>query len=215
MIDWHKALRLYFIAGTQDISEGENIEQVLEEAISFGVTCFQYREKGHNSLTDQKERLALAKRLQSLCKSVDIPFIINDDVELALAIGADAIHVGQSDKPIAETIQLAKQHGMDVGLSVNTLEQLHLASEIEGLNYVGIGPIFPTNSKSDAEPAIGITELARRASLYPNLPKVAIGGINKNNSMDVMHTKVDGIAIISAITASKHREQDINSLLTN
>lgn len=215
MINWHKALKLYFIAGTQDILNGENIEQVLEEAISMGVTCFQYREKGENSLSNDKDRVALARRLQLLCKDANIPFIINDDVELALNIGADAIHVGQSDKPIAETIILAKKHNMDVGLSVNTLEQLHIASHIEGLSYVGIGPIFPTSSKDDAEPAIGIAELARRASLYPTLPKVAIGGINITNSINVIRTHVNGIAVISAITASKSREQDINILLNN
>lgn len=215
MINWHKALRVYFIAGTQDIVHGENIEQVLEEAIASGITCFQYREKGQNSLTDPKERLCLAKRLQFLCKSADIPFIINDNVDLALAIGADAIHVGQSDKPIAETIQLAKKHGIDVGLSVNTMEQLHDASAIEGLSYVGIGPIFPTSSKSDAEPAIGVTELSKRAALYPKLPKVAIGGINVNNAIDVMNTGVDGIAVISAITIANEREKDISILLDN
>ena len=215
MINWHKALRLYFIAGTQDIHDGESIEQVLAEAINSGITCFQYREKGLNSLNDHQARLAQAKRLQLLCQSADIPFVVNDDVDLAIEIGADAIHVGQSDKPIAETIQLAKQYKMDVGLSVNTLEQLHTASQIEGLSYVGIGPIFPTNSKSDAEAPIGIDELARRAALYPELPKVAIGGIQINNAKEVLETDINGIAVISAVTTSAKRKQDINILLGN
>lgn len=215
MIDWHKALRLYFIAGTQDIIDNEQLEEVLEEAIEFGITCFQYREKGHGSLQEYSERLALAKRLQLLCQSVGIPFIVNDDVEMAIAIGADAIHVGQSDKPIEETIALVKPHNIAVGLSVNTVDQLHAASQVEGLDYVGIGPVFPTNSKADAQPAIGIHELTERVALYPHLPKVAIGGINTENSAAVLHTKVDGIAVISAIIASRYRNIDIEKLLTN
>ncbi len=215
MINWHKALRLYFIAGTQDVVNPEQLEDVLEEAIALGITCFQYREKGQDSLQNSEDRLAMAKRLQLLCKSASIPFIINDDVDLAIAIGADAIHVGQSDKPIAETIALAKQYNMDVGLSVNTIEQLKIASTVDGLDYVGVGPIFPTTSKSDAEPAIGIDGLAERIALYPDLPKVAIGGINIKNAAEVLHTQVEGIAVISAITASQHRDRDINILLTN
>lgn len=215
MINWHKELRLYFIAGTQDLVEQEQLEDVLEEAIEFGITCFQYREKGQGSLQKQSERLAMAKRLQLLCESASIPFIINDDVDLAIAIGADAIHVGQSDKPISDTIALAKQHNMAVGLSVNTIEQLKIASQIEGLDYVGVGPIFPTISKNDAEPAIGIKGLAERIALYPKLPKVAIGGINTGNAAKVLHTKVEGIAVISAIMASQHRDRDINVLLMN
>lgn len=215
MIDWHKALRLYFIAGTQDVVNQEQLEDVLEEAIALGITCFQYREKGQGSLQNVEDRLAMVKRLQLLCKSASIPFIINDDVDLAIEIGADAIHVGQSDKPIAETIALVKQHNMDVGLSVNTIEQLKIASCVENLDYVGVGPIFPTTSKSDAEPAIGVDGLAEKIAQYPNIPKVAIGGINVKNSAEVLQTKVEGIAVISAITASQHRDRDINILLTN
>lgn len=215
MINWHKALRLYFIAGTQDLVHQERLEDVLEEAIELGITCFQYREKGEGSLTKYEDRVVMAKRLQLLCKSASIPFIINDDVDLAIAIGADAIHVGQSDKPIAETIALAKQHNIDVGLSVNTIEQLKIASAVVGLNYVGVGPIFPTTSKVDAEPAIGVKGLAERIARYPKMPKVAIGGINTRNAAEVLHTKVEGIAVISAIMASCHREQDIDALLLN
>ncbi|MGL4674032.1 MAG: thiamine phosphate synthase [Wohlfahrtiimonas sp.] len=215
MIDWHKALRLYFIAGTQDVVNQEQLEDVLEEAIALGITCFQYREKGQGSLQNPEDRLAMAKRLQLRCKSASIPFIINDDVDLAIKIGADAIHVGQSDKPIAETIALAKLHNMDVGLSVNTIEQLKIASTVDGLDYVGVGPIFPTTSKNDAEPAIGVDGLAERIAQYPNIPKVAIGGINVKNSAEVLQTKVEGIAVISAITASQHRDRDIQILLTN
>lgn len=215
MINWHKALRLYFIAGTQDIVDQEQLEDVLEEAIEFGITCFQYREKGQGSLAKYEDRVAMAKRLQLLCKSASIPFIMNDDVDLAIAIGADAIHVGQSDKPIAETIALAKRHNIAVGLSVNTIEQLKVANTVDGLDYVGVGPIFPTTSKSDAEPAIGVKGLAERISLYPNIPKVAIGGINTKNAAEVLHTKVEGIAVISAIMASQYRERDIDILLMN
>ena len=215
MINWHKALRLYFIAGTQDLVHPESLEDVLEEAIACGITCFQYREKGQGSLQNYEDRFAMAKRLQALCKNADIPFIINDDVDLAIAIGADAIHVGQSDKPIVETIELAKQHSMDVGLSTNTIEQLGAASAIEGLDYVGVGPIFPTTSKSDAEPSIGIDGLKHFIETYPTLPKVAIGGINITNARHVLHAHVEGIAVISAITASKDRSRDLSILLVN
>ncbi len=215
MINWHKALRLYFVAGTQDIAADETLASVLQSAIISGITCYQFREKGTGSLTEHSERVQLAKALQALCKSADIPFIVNDDVALAIEVKADAVHVGQSDRAIAETIAMVKPHGIDVGLSVNTLEQLAAATEVDGLDYVGVGPIFPTTSKLDAEPAIGTQGLSARIKAYPALPKVAIGGITVDNAPSVLSTKVEGIAVISAITQSSDRKADIHRLLLN
>lgn len=215
MINWHKALKLYFIAGTQDIINNESLVDVLQEAIDYGVTCFQYREKGINSLQYREDRLVMARKLQLICQNANIPFIINDDVNMAIELKVDAVHVGQSDQPIELTLAEVKPLGIDVGLSINTLKELSLASKISSLDYVGIGPIFPTHSKDDAEPAIGIDSLQEYIDQYSYFPKVAIGGINIVNARSVLRTGVDGIAVISAITQSPNREGDIGSLLNN
>lgn len=208
MINWHQALKLYFIAGTQDVVTNESLPEVLQEAIDGGITCFQYREKGENSLQNYEDRLAIAKILQAICQRANIPFIINDDVPMAVELQADAVHVGQSDKPIELTLAEVKPLGIDVGLSVNTLAQLAITSEITDLDYVGVGPIFPTTSKADAEPAIGIDGLREFIQKHPTIPKVAIGGINTVNAQSVLETGVEGIAVISAITQSQDRKQD-------
>lgn len=212
MIDWHKSLSLYFIAGTQDILPNETLVDVLEEAIQGGITCFQFREKGKGSIYDRDEKIALARILQKKCKDAKIPFIVNDDVDLAILLKSDAVHVGQDDLSIIETIARMAPLGIEVGLSTNTSEQLIQAGKIKGLSYVGVGPVFPTQSKEDAKASLGIDKLSEMVKLSPNLPKVAIGGINQTNSREVYATKVDGIAVISAITRADNRIETIKKM---
>lgn len=200
-INWQEALKVYLIGGTQDVVDG-NLVTLLSEAIQGGITCFQLREKGPRALEKRADVEELAKECQELCRRASIPFIINDDVALAVKLKADAVHVGQSDRGIIATLNEVKPLGIDVGLSINTSDQLKKALTISELDYVGIGPVFKTQSKADAQPVVGMKLLKEAVQLGPKLPKVAIGGITVDNVAAVKATGVDGVAVISAITMS-------------
>ena len=182
-----------------------NPVEVLEEALKAGVTIFQLREKGENALKGHDlEEFAIS--CQMLCKHYNVPFIVNDDVDLALKINADGVHVGQDDIAL-ETIR-TKLKGKIVGISVHTKEEMEKAV-IGGADYVGIGPIYETKSKSDAEKPAGVTFLHQARVMYPDFPIVAIGGITEQNAQEVRQVGADGVAVISAICESPNRKETI------
>lgn len=191
-------LQLYFIMGTGNVSNQEPIN-VLEKALQSGITMFQYREKGPNRLTGQAYE-NFARTCQKLCQQYHVPFIINDDVELAIKLRADGIHIGQEDLPVSMVRE--KIGNMILGVSVHSQAELQTALQY-GANYVGIGPIFSTTSKSDAKPPSGTDFLQHVRRQYPELPIVAIGGINCSNAHTVFKAGADGIAVISAICESE------------
>lgn len=210
-INWQKALKVYFIAGTQDVSGGDLVG-LLAKAIEGGITCFQLREKGQGALQKAEVIESLAKECQRLCQLANIPFIVNDDVALAVKLKADGVHVGQSDKAINQTLAEVKPFGIDVGLSINTLAQFEEALRLDDLDYVGIGPVYATHSKVDAQPVVGLELLEKTVRMAPHMPKVAIGGISLLNVENVRATGVDGVAVISAITLSQDSSQTIQQL---
>ncbi|KGP92265.1 thiamine-phosphate pyrophosphorylase [Pontibacillus chungwhensis BH030062] len=188
-------LKLYFIMGSQDCQR--NPRDILLEAIQGGITCFQYREKGPHSLKgDQK--IQLAKDLQFICQEYQIPFIVNDDVDLALRIKADGIHVGQDDSDIREVVNRCS--GLMIGLSITSLEEA-LSSPFDSIDYIGVGPIYQTSTKIDAKTPIGLTGLTKIRKEVHDFPIVAIGGIHSGNLKDVFEAGADGGSFISAITA--------------
>ncbi|TDL95381.1 thiamine phosphate synthase [Macrococcus carouselicus] len=201
-------LQLYFICGTNNIADGK-LEEVLEAALKAGITMFQFREKGPGALTGgEKKQLAL--KLKSLCSQYHVPFIINDDWELALAVDADGIHLGQDDEKI-ETI-IEKLTGKIIGLSVGNFEEYD-QSDLTYVDYIGVGPIYETSSKSDAKKPGGI-ELIRKMRLYDKeIPIVAIGGITSRNCEMIIKAGADGISTISSIAASRNIEQDVKNYL--
>lgn len=201
-------LPVYFIAGTQDIVSGE-LPELLEQALKAGVTCFQFREKGVGSIGEAGQRKVLAAECYELCQKYDVPFIVNDDVELALALDADGIHVGQEDQAIEEVLRLFP--GKIVGLSCYNKEEIVAANQLKGISYYGIGPVFGTISKSDAKPPIGIKQLDVLARLAKR-PSVAIGGISIETVAAIQETAVAGSAVISAITRSEEINSTINKL---
>ncbi|WP_121641395.1 thiamine phosphate synthase [Virgibacillus sp. Bac330] len=183
-------------------------KQVLREAIQAGITAFQYREKGSDALSGN-QKIQLGKELRAICCQHNIPFFINDDVELTEVLETDGIHVGQDDKDAKELRQQFPNKW--IGLSVSNLEELH-ASPLDYVDYLGVGPIFPTSTKEDAKMAVGtgfITEIKR---LYPNMPIVGIGGINTENAAAVMEAGADGVSVISAITKAPDIEEAIAKL---
>lgn len=180
---------------------------VLEAALKVGVTIFQLREKGENALRGKDlERFAIA--CQMLCKEYNVPFIVNDDVELALKINADGVHVGQDDIALGEI--RTRFDGKIVGVSVHTKEEMDNAVA-GGADYVGIGPIFETKSKSDAKKPAGVTFLHQARTIYPEFPIVAIGGISEQNATEVIQAGADGVAVISAICESSNIQATIQT----
>ncbi len=172
---------------------GRTLDQQVEEALKGGATFIQLREKE----LDQEHFLEEAKEIQKLCKMYHVPFVINDSVEIAVSIGADGVHVGQSDM---ETGDVRKKLGPDkiIGVSAQTVEQAVLA-EKRGADYLGVGAVFPTSSKSDACEVEHDTLKAICEAV--NIPVIAIGGISTENVKKLSGKGLCGIAVISAIFA--------------
>lgn len=195
-----KILEVYFIMGTANCLTDPL--ETLENALKAGITCFQLREKGDIPLTGVAyEEFAVA--CQRLCQKYHVPFIINDDVELAIRLKADGIHVGQDDVAISTFRERVKD--MIVGVSVHTLTEMKLAVK-NGADYVGIGPIYNTISKADAKAPAGLDFLRAIRGKYANFPIVGIGGISEENAQKVRQAGADGVSVISVICQS----EDIN-----
>ena len=200
-------LKLYFICGTTTCL-GKDLYTVVEDALKGGITLFQFREKGKGAL-EGKEKLELAIKLKNLCKKYNVPFIVNDDIELALKIDADGVHVGQDDLGVDEIRKLMPNK--IIGLSIGNEEELK-QSKVEYVDYVGVGPVYVTQSKDDAGGAIGYEGLELMRKLLPQMPLVAIGGIQTQHIKDVMKTNVDGVSIISAISYSDNIEKTVREM---
>ena len=165
-------------------------------ALEGGMTYVQMREKG-DPMTEE-ELLTEALALKALCEEYGVPFVIDDDVELAKKCGADGVHVGQSDMACVEarkTLGSAKV----VGVSAQTVEQA-IQAEKDGADYLGVGAVFPTGSKDDADDVSHDTVKAICEAV--SIPVIAIGGISKDNVGQLAGLGLDGIAVISAIYAS-------------
>ena len=201
-------LKLYFICGTTTCL-GKDLYTVVEDALKGGITLFQFREKGEGAL-DGKDKVELAIKLQDLCKKYNVPFIVNDDIELALEIDADGVHVGQDDLGVDEIRKLMPNK--IIGLSIGNEEELK-QSKVEYVDYVGVGPVYVTQSKDDAGGAIGYEGLELMRKLLPQMPLVAIGGIQTQHIKDVMKTNVDGVSIISAISYSDNIEKTVREMI--
>ena len=200
-------LKLYFICGTTTCL-GKDLYTVVEDSLKGGITLFQFREKGKGAL-EGKEKLKLAVKIQDLCKKYNVPFIVNDDIELALEIDADGVHVGQDDLDVDEIRKLMTNK--IIGLSIGNEEELK-QSKVEYVDYVGVGPVYVTQSKDDAGGAIGYEGLELMRKLLPQMPLVAIGGIQTQHIKDVMKTNVDGVSIISAISYSDNIEKTVREM---
>ena len=174
---------------------GGSLYEAVEESLKGGITCLQLREKN----LDAERFLEEAQRLKPLCRSYNVPFIINDNVEVALKSNADGVHIGQSDGDIAAT--RARIGNKILGVSASTVEEA-LEAERASADYLGVGAIFPTNSKNDAE-SVSFSTL-RDICNAVSIPVVAIGGITLENVSLLTDSGICGIAVISAIYAQKN-----------
>ncbi|GAA7432386.1 thiamine phosphate synthase [Helicobacter pylori] len=210
-------LKLMFVAGSQDFYhiKGDRTNALLDTlqlALESKITAFQFRQKGDLALQDPVKIKQLALECQKLCKKYGTPFIVNDEVQLALELKADGVHVGQEDMAIEEVIALCKKHQF-IGLSVNTLEQALKARHLDGVSYLGVGPIFPTQSKKDIKQVVGVELLQKIRDSGVEKPLIAIGGITTDNASKLQ--KFSGIAVISAIAQAKDKALAVEKLLKN
>lgn len=185
-----KDLLLYAVTGRYWLN-GRTLTDVVRESLEGGVTMLQLREK----TLEEPAFLQEARELQALCRSYHVPFIVNDNVDIALAMDADGVHVGQSDM---EALDVRAKLGPDkiIGVSAQTVEQALLA-EKHGADYLGVGAVFPTGSKADAEEVSFDTLKAICQAV--SIPVVAIGGISRGNAARLAGSGICGVAVISAI----------------
>lgn len=169
--------------------------QTTQLAVANGVTAVQLRSE---QAYDRRDWYQAALALKEVLAETTVPLLINDQVDVAMAVQADGVHVGQSDLPVDVVRKLIGTEKM-IGLSVSNASQMQ-SVPWEQVDYLGIGPIYPTNSKSDAAPVLGVEQLQKLVQ-SKQCPAVAIGGINRSNITQVMQTGVDGVAVISAICA--------------
>lgn len=193
-------MAVYFVVGTQDCDYSvERTLAIAEEALRGGVGTVQLRDKGSRLSAD--ERYQLGRELQSLCVRYGSLFFVNDDVELAIRLQADGVHVGQEDMPLHEVRSLVGEK-MYIGVSAGTVEEA-LAAQAGGADCLGVGAMFATSSKADAGEPIGPAGLRQiREAVGTDIPIVGIGGITRDNAPDVIRAGADGIAVISAISRS-------------
>lgn len=199
-----KAMLLYAVTDRAWAKEKTLLEQI-EDALIGGATCIQLREKA----LDYKDFLNEALLVKELCRKYNVPFIINDNVDIAIEAEADGIHVGQSDMELLKVRQ--KTGGkMFIGVSAQTVEQA-LEAQKNGADYLGVGAVFPTSTKKDAD-AVKLETLKDICSAV-EIPVVAIGGITKNNMKELKGSGIAGVALVSAIFAAKNIKAECQLLL--
>lgn len=198
-----KDLLLYAVTDRSWLN-GRTLYDQVEEALKGGVTFVQLREKN----LDDTAFLQEAKEIKELCARFHVPFVINDNVDIAAEIDADGVHVGQSDM---EAGDVRKKLGPDkiIGVSAQTVEQA-LRAQAHGADYLGVGAVFPTGSKADAVEVSHDT--VREICRAVDIPVIAIGGITRENVIELKGTGICGIAVISAIFAQQDIEEAARTL---
>ncbi|NLF93285.1 MAG: thiamine phosphate synthase [Oligosphaeraceae bacterium] len=189
-----KALLLYAVTDRSWL-RGRSLSEQVQEALAGGVTCLQLREKD----LPAENFLAQARIIQELCRKYQVPFLINDNIEIARECQADGAHVGQHDLNAGEARRRLGP-GKILGVSASTVEQARRAED-QGADYLGVGAVFPTSTKLDAK-ALSPQELTTICGAV-SIPVVAIGGINRTNIAQLAGCGLAGIAVVSAIFASE------------
>ncbi len=187
-------LTLYLVTD-RAMARHRPLDDVVNEAVAGGVTCVQLREK-HSST---REFLQQAERVRRVLEGSGVPLIVNDRIDVALAVGADGVHLGQQDMPYPTARALLGPDAV-IGLSVESVADVEQANDWD-VDYLGVSPIFETPTKRDTRGSWGLDGLARVRAMTRH-PLVAIGGINWRNVADTVRSGADGIAVVSAISAA-------------
>jgi thiamine-phosphate pyrophosphorylase len=197
-------LMLYLVADPLQVGDRPFL-QVVAAALSGGVTAVQLRSKSANA----RELLEIGGEMRLLAIRHSTAFFVNDRPDLALALDADGAHVGSEDLPPAEARRLLRPPKI-LGVSAGNLQEARAAQEA-GADYLGVGPVFPTDSKADAGEAIGLEGLAEIAASV-RIPVVGIGGVNEENAAAIIEAGANGVAVVSAILRSQEPENSARSL---
>ena len=199
-----KDLLLYAVTDRSWLN-GDTLYHQVEQTLEGGATFIQLREKE----LDEEHFLEEAREIKELCQKYHVPFVINDNVDIALAMDADGVHVGQSDM---EALDVRAKLGPDkiIGVSAQTVEQALLA-EKHGADYLGVGAVFHTGTKLDADDVS--FETLKAICQAVSIPVVAIGGITRDNLMELKGSDIAGVAVVSALFAQKDIEAATRDLL--
>lgn len=190
---------------TEDNLSGVQLNEKVNLALKGGITLLQYRNKN----SSKEKLLEDAAMLKELCHSHNVPLIINDNVDVALSIDADGVHLGQGDMPIKDARKILGE-GKIIGASAHNVEEAIFA-ERSGADYIGVGAVFSTSTKSDTIPLS--LEMLRKISRSVNIPIVAIGGITKDNMNELRGSGISGVALVSAIFSANDIESECKELL--
>lgn len=186
-----------YLVTDESCLNGKDLCEAVREALEGGVTMVQYRAKD----ADGGTMYEMGKKLKAICDEFSVPLIINDRVDVALAVGAAGVHLGQSDLPCKVTRELAKSYGFIIGVSAHNVEEADQAL-MDGATYLGCGAVFGSNTKTDAG-YLGLEGLkAICDDVY--LPVVGIGGVNESNYADVIKAGASGAAIVSGILGAEN-----------
>lgn len=185
-----------YLCTDRDLMWADTVEDAVRQALLGGVTMVQLREKNCSA----KEFFETAQRVKKITDQAGVPLIINDRVDIALAVDADGVHVGQSDIPAAEARRLLGPDKI-VGVSARTVEQAKQA-EADGADYLGVGAMFVTGTKQDAK--VTSKEELKRIRAAVAIPIVAIGGIKADNVEELKGTGIDGVAVVSAVIVAEN-----------
>ena len=190
-----QGMLLYAVTDQSWLKEGQSLLSVCEDVLKNGATFLQIREKDLDAVLFEAE----AAKLKDLCAQHKVPYVVNDSVEIALAIDADGVHVGQSDIRGRDIRSLIGPERI-LGISAGTVEEA-IAAENAGADYIGVGAVFGTSTKKNARNLT--VEKLKEISSAVSIPVVAIGGINGKNLMDLCGSGGDGVAVVSAIFAAE------------
>ena len=190
--------RLYLVTDS-GLSRGRSTGLIVAAALRGGVTVVQYREKAGST----RDMVAEAREIRLRCADAGVPFIVNDRLDIALAVDADGVHVGQEDLPAATARQLIGP-GRILGVSAGSIGEAQRA-EADGADYLGASPVFDTPTKPDAPPAVGLEGLRRMAAAV-RIPVVGIGGMNAGNAAAIISAGAAGVAVVSAIVSAEDVE---------
>jgi thiamine-phosphate pyrophosphorylase len=196
-----------YLVTDRNLSLGRSTADIVRAAVAGGATCVQLREKACGT----REFLAEARAVRDVLAGTGVPLVINDRVDVALAVGADGVHLGQKDMPLADARRLTGR-SMFIGISAECVEDA-VRAEGEGADYVGVSPVFATSTKTDTARPLGLDGIAAiRAAV--SLPLVGIGGIGPANAADVLRAGCDGIAVVSAIVSAADPQRAAAELRT-
>ncbi len=196
-----------YLVTDEKAGRGRDIIEIVKQAVKGGVTVVQLREKELNT----RQFVERAAALKKILKPYNVPLIINDRLDIALAVEADGLHIGQNDMPL-ELVRKTVSGNMIIGLSVETIQQVRDAEELS-VDYLGVSPVFSTPTKTDFDEKPWGLEGLRKAREISKHILVGIGGINAGNAEDVIKAGADGIAVVSGICSADNPESASRELI--